>query len=111
MADDLGTLAWDSLHPAVSTPPEDPLASTCRYGGFQTEWVASQRDAGLPLGKALAASRRVFAPDMPCHDAIVGAMATLVNRAPQRSPAELRQAMEAACLGQPRLWPERLADW
>jgi hypothetical protein len=59
------------------------------------QWVASKRDTGIPLSEALVASRRVFALDMPWHDAIFRAMATLVYRAP---PAELHQAMEAACL-------------
>ena len=110
-ADDLWTLDGLMLQPAASAPPEDPLASDCRYVGFQTEWVASKRDAGLPLGAALAAARRVFALDMPWPYAIAGAMGTLVYRAPQRSPAELRQAMEAACLAHPLLWVERRADW
>ena len=110
-ADDLGAYDWYTLQPAASAPPEDPLASACRYVGFQVESVTSKRDAGLPLGKVLAASRRVFAPDLPWHDAIFGAMATLVYRAPQRSPAELRQAMEAACLVQPLLWTEPSAEW
>src|SRR5262245_24327741 len=48
---------------------------------------------------------------MPWHDAIFGAMATLVYRAPQRPPAARRQAMEAACVAQPRCWAEPLADW
>jgi len=106
-ADDL----WTPLQPATSVPLEDPLASACRYVGFQAEWIASKRDAGIPLGKALAASRRVFVLDMPWYDAIAGAMATLVYRAPQRSPAELRQAMEAACLVQPLLWTDRCSAW
>ena len=110
-ADDLWAYDWYTLQPAAGAPPEDPLASACRYVGFQTEWAASKRDAGLSLGKALAASRRVFVLDMPWHDAIVGAMATLVYRAPQRSPAELRQAMEAACLVQPLLWTDRCSAW
>ena len=109
--DTLWTCAWDTLQPADSAPPEDPLASLCRYVGFVTEWVAFKRDAGVPLGAVVAASRRVFVFAMPWHDAIVSAMATLVYRAPQRSPAELRQAMEAACLVQPRLWTEPSADW
>jgi hypothetical protein len=102
---------WHTLQPAAGVPPEDPIARVCRYVGFQTEWVASKRDAGLALGKALTASRRVFVFDMPWHDAIVSAMATLVYRAPQRSPAELRQAMEAACLGHPLLWMDHPSDW
>ena len=110
-ADDLWTRDGLTLPSAASTPPEDPLASDCRYVGFQTEWVASKRDAGLPLGEALAVSRRVFTPDLPWHDAIVGAMATLVYRAPQHSPAALRQAMEAACLRHPLLWTERRSAW
>jgi len=100
-----------TLPPGASAPPAEPLASQCQYVGFQTEWLASKRDAGLPLDAVLAASRRVFAPDLPWHDAIFGAMATLVYRAPQRSPAELRQAMEAACLVQPLLWTEPSAEW
>jgi len=92
-------------------PPEDPLASLCRYVGFVTEWVAFKRDAGVPLGAVLAASRRVFVLDMPWYDAVTGAMAILVYRTPQRSPAELRQAMEAACRVQPLLWTEPSADW
>jgi hypothetical protein len=78
---------------------------------LQTEWVASKRDVGLPLGEALRASQRVFALDMPWQDALAGALGTLVYRAPQRSPAELRQAMEAACLAQPLLWTERRSGW
>ena len=67
-ADDLWTLDAPLLQPAASVPPEDPLASDCRYVGFQTEWVASKRDAGLPLGEAWLASQRVFARDLPWHD-------------------------------------------
>jgi hypothetical protein len=103
-AADLWPLAGLLLQPAASAPPEDPLASDCQYLGFQTEWVASKRDAGLPLGAVLTASRRVFARDLPWHDALAGALGTLVYRAPQRSPEALRQAMEAACLAQPLLW-------
>jgi hypothetical protein len=102
-ADDLWTLTELLLQPAASTPPEDPLASDCQYLGFQTEWVTSKRDAGLSLGAAWLASQRVFAHDLPWHAALAGALGTLVYHAPQRSPAELRQAMEAACLAQPRL--------
>ena len=102
-ADALRTLEGPLLQPAASAPPEDPLASACRYVGFQTAWVASKRDAGLPLGAVLTASRRVFALDRPWHDALAGALGTLVYRAPQRAPAELRQAMEAACLAHPLL--------
>ena len=76
--------------PAASAPPEDLLASDCRYVGFQTEWVASKRDAGLPLVAALAAARRVFLQDLPGPEAIVGVLGPLVYRDPQRSPAELR---------------------
>src|SRR5262245_30062922 len=101
-AADLWTLAELLRQPATSMPPEDPLASDCQYLGFQTEWVASKRDAGLPLGEVWLASQRVFARDLPWHDALAGALGTLVYRAPQRSPTELRQAMEAACLAQPR---------
>ena len=97
--------------PATSAPPEDPLASDCRYVGFQTEWIASKRDAGLPLGEALAASRRVFARAMPGQEALFGALGPLVYRAPQRSPAELRQVMEAKCLAHPLRWTERRSDW
>jgi hypothetical protein len=97
--------------PAASALPEDPLASECRYVGFQTEWVASKRDAGLSLGAALAAARRVFARDLPGHAAIVGALGPLVYRDPQRSPAELRQTMEAACLAHPLLWADHRSDW
>ena len=110
-ADDLWTFDWLTLQPAASAPPEDPLASACRYVGFQTEWIASKRDAGLSLGEALVASRRVFALDMPWHDAISGAMGTLVYRSPQRSPTELRQAMEAECRVHPLLWTDRCSDW
>jgi len=110
-ADNLWTCNGHTLQPADSAPPEDPLASACWYVGFQTEWVASKRDAGLPLGEVLAASRRIFAPDLPWHDAIFGAMATLVYRAPQRPPAELRQAMEAECLVQPLLWTDHCSAW
>jgi hypothetical protein len=110
-ADDLWPLAGPLLQPAASAPPEDPLASDCRYIGFQTEWVASQRDVGRPLSEALSSSRRVFARDRAWHDALAGALGTLVYRAPQRAPAELRQAMEAACLAHPLRWAEPLADW
>src|SRR5262249_14767244 len=87
-ADDLWAYDWYTLQPAASAPPEDPLASACRYVGFQVEWVTSKRDAGLPLGKVLAASRRVFAPDLPWHDAIFGAMATLVYRVLPSAPPQ-----------------------
>jgi hypothetical protein len=102
-ADDLWTLDLDAplLQPAASTPPEDPLASDCQYVGFQTEWVASKRDAGLSLREVWLASQRVFARDLPWQDALAGALGTLVYRDPQRSPEELRQAMEAACLAHP----------
>jgi hypothetical protein len=110
-ADDLWTLDGPLLQPAASAPLEDPLASACRYVGFQTEWVASKRDAGLPLGEALRASRRVFALDTPWQDALAGALGTRVYRAPERSPEELRQAMEAACLAHPLLWAERHSAW
>jgi hypothetical protein len=110
-ADDLWTLAGLMLPPAASAPPEDPLTSDCQYLGFQTEWVASKRDAGLPLGEAWLASQRVFARDLPWQDALAGALGTLVYRAPQRSPTELRQAMEAACLAQPLRWAERRFAW
>jgi hypothetical protein len=99
------------LPPAASAPPEDPLASDCQYLGFQTEWVASKRDAGLPLGEVWRASQRVFARDLPWQDALAGALGTLVYHAPQRSPEELRQAIEAACLAQPRHWAERRSAW
>ena len=110
-ADALRTLEGPLLQPAASAPPEDPLASDCRYVGFQTEWVASKRDAGLPLGEALTASRRVFALDRPWQYAIYGALGTLVYRSPQRSPEALRQAMEAECLAHPLLWSERRSAW
>ena len=110
-ADALPALEGPLLQPAASAPPEDPLASACRYVGFQMEWVASKRDAGLPLGAVLTASRRVFALDRPWHDALAGALGPLVYRAPQRAPAELRQAMEAACLAHPLLWAERRSAW
>src|SRR5262249_9685251 len=45
-ADNLWTCDGHTLQPADSAPPEDPLASACWYVGFQTEWVASKRDAG-----------------------------------------------------------------
>jgi hypothetical protein len=110
-ADALWTLDGPMLPPAASAPPEDPLASACRYVGFQTEWVASKRDAGLPLGEAWTASRRVFALDRPWQYAIYGALVTLVYRSPQCSPAALRQAMEAECLAHPLLWTERRSAW
>jgi hypothetical protein len=110
-AADLWLLDDPLLQPAASAPPEDALASACRYVGFQTEWVASRRDAGLPLGDALPASQRVFGRDRPWQDALFGALGTLVYRAPQRSPAALRQAMEADCLAHPLLWAEHRADW
>jgi len=97
--------------PLPVRPPEDPIASPCRHVGFQTEWIASKRDAGIALGKALATSRRVFVLDMPWHDAIAGAMATLVYRTPQRSSEELCQAMEAAYLVHPLLWTDHRSAW
>jgi hypothetical protein len=99
------------LRLAASAPPEDPLASDCRYVGFQTEWVASKRDLGLPLGEVLPAAWRVFALDKPWPYALYGATGTLVYRAPQRSPTELRQVMEAACLAHPLLWTDHRPDW
>ena len=99
------------LEPATSAPPEDPLASDCRYIGFQVEWVASKRDAGLPLGEVVRAAWRVFMLDRPWPYALYGALGTLVYHAPQRSPAELGQAIEAACLAQPLLGTERRAAW
>ena len=42
-ADALQPLEGPLLVPAASAPPEDPLASACRYVGFQMEWVASKR--------------------------------------------------------------------
>ena len=84
LADDLWTVDGHTLQHATSAPPEDPIASACRYVGFQTEWVVSKRDAGIPLGEALASYRRVFALDMPWQSAISGAMGTLVYRSPQR---------------------------
>jgi hypothetical protein len=110
-ADDLWIHVEPLLEPAASAPPADPLASDCQYIGFQTEWVASKRDAGLPLDEAWLASQRVFASDLPWQDALAGALGTLVYRAPQRAPAELRQAMEAACLAQPLRWAERRFAW
>src|SRR5262249_5089924 len=100
-----------TLPPGASAPPAEPLASQCQYVGFQTEWLAAKRDAGLPFGAVLAASRRVFAPGLPWHDAIFGAMATLVYRVPQHAPEELHRAMEAACRVHPRLWTDHCADW
>jgi hypothetical protein len=91
-AADLWTRDGPLLQPAASAPPEDPLASDCRYVGLQTEWVAPKRDVGLPLGEALRASRRVFALDMPWQAALAGALGTLVYRAPPRSPALPRGA-------------------
>jgi hypothetical protein len=110
-ADDLRTLAGLLLQPAARAPSEDPLASDCQYLGFQMEWAASKRDAGLPLGETWLASQRVFARDLPWHDALAGALGTLIYRAPQRSPAALRQTMEAACLAPPLVWTEDHADW
>jgi hypothetical protein len=109
--DDLWPLAELLRQPATSTPPEDSLASDCQYLGFQTEWVASKRDAGLPLSEVWRASQRVFARDLPWQDALAGALGTLVYHAPQRSPEELRQVMEAACLAQPLRWAERRSAW
>jgi hypothetical protein len=99
------------LEPAASAPPEDPLASDCRYVRFQVEWVASKRDAGLPLGEVLPAAWRVFLLDRPWPYALYGALGTLVYRAPQRSPAALRQAIEAACLAPLLLGAEHRAAW
>jgi hypothetical protein len=110
-AADLGPLTGLRLQPGGSAPPEDPLASACRYVGFQTEWIASKRDAGLPLGEVVLTAQRVFAGDRPWQDALYGALGTLVYRAPQRSPAALRQAMEAACLAHPLLWTEGRVAW
>ena len=110
-ADDLLTLDGPLLQLAVSAPPEDPLASDCRHVGFQTEWVASKRDAGLPLGETLRAARRVFALDLPWQYALYDALEILVYRAPQRSAEDLRQAMEAECLAHPLLWTEHRSAW
>ena len=110
-AADLWTLDGPMLRLAVSAPPEDSLASDCRYVEFQTEWIASKRDVGLPLGAALSAARRVFALDRPWPYALYGALGTLVYYSPQRSPAELRQDMEAACLAHPLLWAEHHSAW
>jgi hypothetical protein len=82
--------------------------------GFSREalpQVAAERDAGLPLGEVWLASQRVFARDLPWHDALAGALGTLVYRASRRSPAARRQALEAACLAQPRRWAERRSAW
>jgi hypothetical protein len=110
-ADDLWIRAEPLLEPAASAPPEDPLASDCRYVGFQMEWIASKRDAGLPLGAVVSAAWRVFALDRPCPYALYGALGTLVYRFPQRSPAGLRQALEAECLALPLLGTERHSAW
>jgi hypothetical protein len=94
------------LQPATSAPPEDPHVSACRSVGFQTEWVASKRDMGIPLEAVLAAAQRVFAHNQPEHDedaARMETIATLVYLDPQWTPAELRDAVEAACLAWP--WP------
>ena len=99
------------LRPAVSVPLEDPIASACRYVGFQAEWVASKRDAGLPLGEVVRTAQRVFAGDTPWLYALAGALGTLVYHEPQRSPAALRQALEAACLAPPLLWTAGCAAW
>ena len=108
--DDLWPCEGLTLQPAVSAPLEDPIASACLYVGFQAEWVASKRDAGFPFGAALAAYRRVFAVDLPWQSAIPVALGTLVYHAPQCSPAELRQVMEAACLMHPLRWAGHRAD-
>jgi len=66
-----------------------------------------QRDAGIPLGEALASSRRVFALNMPWQNTISGDIGTMVYRSPQRSPGELRRAMmEAECHVHPLLWTD-----
>ena len=110
-ADDLQTHAAPLLEPAARVPLEDPLASACRYVGFQTEWVASKRDAGLSLSEVWRAARRVFARDLQWQSALAGGLGTLIYRAPQRSPAALRQTMEAACLASPLFWTDDRADW
>ena len=109
--DDLQTRTGPLLEPTASVPLEDPLASDCWYIGLQTEWVAFKRDAGLPLSEVLRAARRVFALDLQWQAALAGALGTLIYRAPQRSPAELRQRMEAACLAPPLFWTDARADW
>ena len=43
--------------------------------------------------------------------AVAAALGPLVYRHPQRSPAELRQALEAACLASPGLWTDPDAVW
>jgi len=100
-ADDLRIRPGPPLEPAVSAPPEDAYVSTCRYVGFQTEWVASKRDAGLPLDAVVAAAQRVFAHDRPGYDAVVETIGALVYHARQRTPAALRDDVEAACLARP----------
>src|SRR5215471_2138006 len=71
-----------------------------------------QRDAGIPLGEALASSRRVFALDMPWQNTISGDIGTMVYRSPQRSPGELRRAMmKAECHVHPLLWTDGHAAW
>ena len=96
-ADDLWIRAGPLLEPAASAPPEDPRGSTCRYLGFQAEWLASKRDAGLALETVLRAAQRIFARDHPWYAAVAAALGPLVYHHPQRSPAAWRQAMEAAC--------------
>ena len=108
---DLWSIDALPLESEASVPPEDPRASTCRYRGFQAEWLASKRDAGLALETVARAVQRLFARDHPWDAAVAAALGPLVYRHPQRSPAELRQVLEAACLASPGLWTDPDAVW
>jgi hypothetical protein len=110
--DDLRTLDGPMLRLAASVPPEDPLASDCRYVGFQMEWIASKRDVGLPLGEALLVARRVFALDRPWPYALYGVMGTLVYRAPPQSCARpwKPNASRIRCSGRSTTLPGRRGE-
>jgi len=53
---------------------------------------------GIPLDVILATAHRLFAQDQPEYDAVIDSIGALVASASERTPAELRQAVEAACL-------------
>jgi hypothetical protein len=58
---------------------------------------------GVPLEAVLTTAQRVFAHAQPEETAVIETLVTLVSLEPQRTPAELRDAVEAACLALP--WP------
>jgi len=58
---------------------------------------------GVPLDGILATAHRLFAQDQPEYAVVIESIGALVASASERTPAELRQAVEAACLAWP--WP------